>query len=144
VRVFDHKIRTPSISNSLWIAFYLFVFLGSVVNAIRFALSEVADQDKWFEIVSLVLHGLSTVSLSLTLNHQRRFRSSTESSSVEDSESDPLVRRYDRLRSTISMADVFFVLLFVLYVVFAWLAVLHVGPSNVLQVRSLFGFLLFC
>ena len=37
VRVFDHKIRTPSISNSLWITFYASIALGSLLNAIRFA-----------------------------------------------------------------------------------------------------------
>lgn len=116
--MFDHKIRTPSISNSLWIGFFLFVFVGSLLNAIRFALPEVSEvptRDKWFEIVSLTMHGLSTVFLSLTLNHQRRFRSSAEGVNVDDSETDPLLRRYDRIRNNITIVDILFVLLWVLY-----------------------------
>lgn len=42
VRVFDHKIRTPSISNTLWILFYLFIFLEAVLQAIRFAVKQIS------------------------------------------------------------------------------------------------------
>jgi hypothetical protein len=139
VRVFDHKIRTPSISNSLWIGFFFFVFLGSLLNAIRFSLRVITNapgNDKWFEIVSLSMHGLSTVFLSLTLNHQRRFRSSSDSGNAEDSETDPLLRRYDQLRNTISLVDVLFVLLWITYEVFAWFAVLQLFGDSMKVIHS--------
>jgi hypothetical protein len=126
VRVFDHKIRTPSISNTLWIMFYLFVFLGSLLNALRFALlgvSTVLCVDRWFEAISLTFHGLSTLALSMALNHQRRFRSSN-AVPEEEAETDPLLKRYDHLRRNISALDVGFMLLFVVYDVMAWVAVL--------------------
>ncbi len=131
VRVFDHKIRTPSISNTLWIGFYLFVFLGSLSNALRYALHAAGTllADRWLEVVSLTMHGLSTAMLSLTLNHQRRFRSSGGAGGADDVETDPLLRRYDRLRSHVSPPDVLFVLLFVVYEVFAFLPVLGVAAA---------------
>lgn len=127
VRVFDHKIRTPNISNSLWISFYLFIFLGSVCNAVRFALlpiSLVPSRDSWFEGVSLTLHGLSTLCLCAALNHQRRFRSHG-SSVAEELETDPLLRRYDRIKRRVSVADAVFVLLFIAYCVLAWVATME-------------------
>ena len=137
MRVFDHKIRTASISNTLWIGFYLFVFLGSLSNALRYALHAAGapGPNRWLEIVSLTMHGLSTMMLSLTLNHQRRFRSSGGSGGPDDVETDPLLRRYDRLRSHVSLADVLFVLFFAVYEVFAFLPVLGVAP---LELRWVF------
>jgi len=86
-------------------------------------ISKEVARDQYFEAVTLTLHGLSTLALSMALNHQRRFRSSG-AVQMEDSETDPLLKRYDRLKRVLSPLDLLFMLVAATYVALVWPAVL--------------------
>eukprot|EP01027_Heterolobosea_sp_BB2_P019633 GEZU01027624.1.p1 GENE.GEZU01027624.1~~GEZU01027624.1.p1 ORF type:complete len:328 (-),score=28.13 GEZU01027624.1:168-1151(-) len=72
----NKKIRTPSISNTMWIFYYAVVALRAVSNAVRFG---VVNRDASFlppvTFVEMGLHGLTALFLTLALNYQRRYRS---------------------------------------------------------------------
>ena len=88
----------------------------------RYAIVSEEFVNQVFEGVSLSLHGLSTFALCAALNHQRRFRS-RGLGEPRETETDPLLRRYDKISRTVSIIDGIFVLLAIAYVVFTWLAV---------------------
>lgn len=72
------------------------------------------------EGVSWTLHGLSTFGLCAALNHQRRFRS-TASAGEDVVETDPLLRRYSKVKRAFSLLDALFILILIAYIALAWL-----------------------
>jgi len=79
VTVFEMKVQQPSISNTMWILYFVSLFLRAGTDATRFALYDPngkAIKDTVLVVISLVLTGLTTLFLSFALNHQRRHRSS--------------------------------------------------------------------
>jgi hypothetical protein len=77
VRVFNRKIRTKNISNTLWIVYYVAMTFRGAVNAVELTMqSSYEAVDDVLFVASLVLHGVSAFGLTLALNHQRRYRSS--------------------------------------------------------------------
>lgn len=131
VKVFEHRIRTPGISNTLWIVFFLFIFLRSTVESVRFAVKGLnTANDAWFMAVAFSLHAFATLALCLALNHQRRFRSAAileddDSSIPSAEETDPLMRRMSKMKKTISAPEIFFIVLFVIQVAMAWLTIVE-------------------
>ena len=108
------------------------VFLDSLLSAVRLALPQISlevTRDRYFEAATLTLHGLSALALSMALNDQRRFRSGSVNLD-EETETDPLLKRVDRLKRILSGVDVFFMLICVAYIVLAWLAVLFPRPVS--------------
>ncbi len=79
VTVFNRSIRTENISNTLWILFYLLTSMRGAINAVKYALDNEKESslDNYFFYTSIILRGLTAFALSLALNHQRRYRSSS-------------------------------------------------------------------
>jgi len=82
VLVFNRRIRTRSISNTLWVFLYGIVALRTAMCAVRYSVNDYSfvhsNYYSGFLIAELVLHTLYAFVLSLALNHQRRFRSSAQ------------------------------------------------------------------
>jgi hypothetical protein len=90
---------------------------------VRFAVADIClvpGVDWWFEGVSWTLHGLGTFGLCAALNHQRRYRSAAI---VDDEhrETDPLLRRYSKVKRAFSLLDALFLLVLCAYIALAWL-----------------------
>jgi hypothetical protein len=75
----DMKIRTTTISNSMWVLYFSGVGLRGVVNAVRFGKPATIEGDSVFifvmTVTCMLIHGLTGFFLTLALNYQRRFRS---------------------------------------------------------------------
>ncbi|EFC39080.1 predicted protein [Naegleria gruberi] len=73
------RIRTSSISNNLWIVYFVFVGLRAVLNAVHFGKPTSLRKDSKFlyamTIVGMILHSLTAYFLTLALNYQRKHRS---------------------------------------------------------------------
>jgi len=139
VKVLSRRIHTQSISNTFWVLYFLSDSARQGINATRYALID-SDHDSSsmraaFFATSLVLYGVTTLALSLALNHQRRYRSSATSNGSPSSsgggsisnglatqqESEPLLVKYgDRLRQRFTGMEGIFIILFVLYLVFLY------------------------
>ncbi|KYQ92332.1 hypothetical protein DLAC_06296 [Tieghemostelium lacteum] len=139
--VFNKKMRTQTISNTLWILYYLTLGLRASSNTIRFSMDREKEIqiEKIFFIASLTLHGFTALTLSLSLNHQRRYRSTTSTQSThqqqKNRESDPLLQiqqdhgsRSLKLksmlkRSKISISEIIIIFLFILFLVFLYVEI---------------------
>jgi len=78
VRVFNKKIRTNEISNTLWILFFVFIGIRSIFDAVRYGLDVVnddSDKNSGLFMSSLVSDSLATLFLTLSLYHQLKYRS---------------------------------------------------------------------
>ena len=79
VRVFNRRIRTTNISNTLWIYYFILVSLKSGLEAFRYATGMVDDFDLNYNIIlqgsSALVEGIMILLLNLSLNHQRKYRS---------------------------------------------------------------------
>ncbi|KAG2374965.1 hypothetical protein C9374_010339 [Naegleria lovaniensis] len=73
------RIRTSSISNTLWIVYFLLVALRAVLNAVHFGKPTELKRDNRFlygmTICGMLMHSLSALFLTLSLNYQRKHRS---------------------------------------------------------------------
>jgi len=142
VRVFNKKIRTNEISNTLWLLFYLFLGIRCVLDAVRYGLNVVNDLESTVNMglyfSSLVLDGVIFLFLTLSLNHQLRHRSSpkpppqqrqgsTKSPGKNRNAQDPGdADNYARVRLSflaVLSLESFFFILFVLHLVFLYLNV---------------------
>jgi hypothetical protein len=104
------QIRTPNVSNNLWIIFYFMVAIRSIVGCLYYGIhpflfslsSKTSETDKPSEFLknyvnikgissmkidamsiedmlfamNILFHGMNCFLLCLSLNHQRRYRSS--------------------------------------------------------------------
>lgn len=118
VKVFNRKIRTQNISNTMWIVYYLTMGLRASAAAVLYG---VPDDNKFlhgfFFISGLILSAINAFTLCLSLNHQRRYRSSApppppQGAAGSLKEGDPLLGKSDLLKKSISPAEVIFFILF--------------------------------
>jgi len=129
VKVFNRKIRTQNISNTMWIFFYFAITLRSASNCVRYSLIPKFEQpiDAFFVLASLILFGISSFALCLALNHQRKFRSSMPPAQTKEGtgakELDPVAAKYSWVRKTFTGAELLFFVLFLLYMIFLYLQV---------------------
>ncbi|KAL0490561.1 MLP2 [Acrasis kona] len=76
----DAKIRTRTISNSMWILYFAGVFLRSLINAVRYGkpsdiiTSAGATFVYHMNVTCMVLHGITGFCLTLALGYQYRYR----------------------------------------------------------------------
>jgi len=128
VRVFNRKIRTQNISNTMWILYYSALAFRGVCNTLRYALEERHEEslDSIFFLAALILHGITAFALSLALNHQRKYRSSIPlpSAQAPKKETDPLLAKYSWCRRTITAVETSFFFMFVIYLIFLYLQIM--------------------
>lgn len=138
VRVFNKKIRTNEISNTLWIMFYLFLGLRSIFDAVRYGMDVVGDMESNVNLglyfSSLVTDAIIFLFLALSLNHQLRYRSTAKPApqrqgsvksvgkgrNGQDQNADDHKPCVQTLLAVLSVESVFFVL-FILHLVFLYL-----------------------
>lgn len=141
VRVFNKKIRTPNISNTWWIFYYLVLGLQNVCNTIQFALGKPKDKelDSILWIISLFLNGCTAFALCLALNHQKKYRSSHPPPVAGDKnqESNPLLPKY-WIRKSVGAYEILFVLLLIIYSVLIYFA--STRTSNLYNILFLCSF----
>lgn len=141
VRVFNKKIRTNQISNTLWIIFFFFLGVRVTFDAVRYGMNvvyETSDLNSGLHFASLVTDALLNMFLCLSLNHQLKFRSAsrspiTRSSSTKSAHKDNLSRqpssklRADPLpeQENANVLRVSLVVLFSLETLFFALFILH-------------------
>jgi len=101
VKVFNRKIRTQNISNSMWVLFYIAVLFRGLCSSIDYGLNPAliakantgidrqAIIDGVMFVVPLLMHALVTLALSLALNHQRKYRSAVPAASIANSRNSP-------------------------------------------------------
>jgi len=70
-------VRKNSVSNTLWILYFMSLCLRATFDAVRFALVRETEivMDETLSLFSLSLFGLSVLLLTLALEHQRKYRS---------------------------------------------------------------------
>lgn len=128
VRVFNRRIRTQNISNTMWILYYAAVGFRGACNSVRYAIEERQEEsiESIFFLASLILHGITGFSLSLALNHQRKYRSSIPPTTTpsQKKEADPLLAKYSWCRRTITCVETTFFFLFVIYLIFLYLQIM--------------------
>eukprot|EP01111_Echinosteliopsis_oligospora_P009965 TRINITY_DN3016_c0_g1_i1.p1 TRINITY_DN3016_c0_g1~~TRINITY_DN3016_c0_g1_i1.p1 ORF type:complete len:287 (+),score=27.19 TRINITY_DN3016_c0_g1_i1:235-1095(+) len=126
VKVFNRKIRTQNISNTMWIIYFLTFGVKSTLETVRYAISTepniITDADAILFLISLVLQGVSAFGLSLSLNHQRKYRSSAPPTAPAPVDNEPLLGKSDHIIKMISVSEIFFFCLFIIYLVFLYLA----------------------
>lgn len=98
VKVFNKKIRTQNISNTMWIIYYLTLGARAACNTIRYSLLPQHYDLLQYVLLSssIILQGITAFSLSEALNHQRKYRSSApspppSSTPTKSQERDPLI-----------------------------------------------------
>lgn len=143
VRVWNKKIRPPSISNTLWVIFYLCIFCRAILDGVRYGVpnEDIKSQSLALATASFAFHGLTTTVLSLALNHQRRFRSSvapapaTGTSTLPEAEKEQptaaLTQRLGSFTKQLGIWEFLFGILLVGYLVLMYLDLLHPG-SNII------------
>eukprot|EP01113_Clastostelium_recurvatum_P025835 TRINITY_DN3104_c0_g1_i1.p1 TRINITY_DN3104_c0_g1~~TRINITY_DN3104_c0_g1_i1.p1 ORF type:complete len:310 (+),score=51.41 TRINITY_DN3104_c0_g1_i1:153-1082(+) len=132
VTVFNKKIRTQSISNTMWIVYFITLCLRSVTNTVRYAMDRRSEaQIDWiFFLASLILHGITAFALSLALNHQRKYRSSAPQSPPPNApprETDSLLahKSVSWVVNNVTITEIIFFVLFVIYLVGLYLELMN-------------------
>ncbi|EFA84002.1 hypothetical protein PPL_03075 [Heterostelium album PN500] len=146
VAVFHKKIRTQTISNTIWILYYLTLGLRGSANTIRYAMQKDKEEDieRVFFVASLTLNGFTALTLTLALNHQRKYRSSS-SQKQPYKESDPLIspdsNQSTRLKSIIkrnfSWSEAAFLFFFICFLTFLYVEIVE---ENAIFYYILIGF----
>jgi len=139
VKVFNRKIRTQNISNTLWIVYYLTIGLRASSGAVLYGLYP--PDEGWlvhgiFFIAGIILSAINAFTLCLSLNHQRRYRSSAPPNPAPQSggslkEGDPLLGKSDLLRRSISPAEILFFILFAANLALFYAALKNQGNGHV-------------
>lgn len=128
VKVWDKSVSPLYISNTLWIIYYIAMFARASCNTIRYSLLHSNTQvDNSLFQANLVLQGIAAFSLSLTINHQRRYRSSapTHTTSATPNDKDPLLAKSESgWLKAISFLEILFAIFFLVYLVFLYLALI--------------------
>jgi len=151
VKVFNRSIRTENISNTLWILFYIFIAFRGIINTLRYALADESQEtlDNYLVYSSLIIHGLTGFCLTLALNHQYKYRSTTPNtqpttpSTVGVNDPDPLLSKYGWLKKSIGWAELLYFVLFLLYLAFVFVMIVRRDNSDewiwIATALSLFG-----
>jgi len=138
VKIFNRNIRTQNISNTMWVIYYLTVGLRASCGAVMYGINRPQpDQSKHSEtihellfVAACILSSINAFTLSLSLNHQRRFRSSAPPTpppqqtpgGATTKEGDPLIVKSDVLRKSVTPAEVIFFVLFIINLSFLYVA----------------------
>jgi len=164
VRVFNRKIRTQNISNTLWILYYLATACRAACDGVRYGLTSDLDNSMLniFLLISLILHGVTCFCLCLALNHQRKYRSSVSASSNPGAqhpngnannannansatsisgsarEVDPLIVKYSSFKKFVGASEVLFFLLLLLYLIFLYLQIMK--SSTIFEILFICAF----
>jgi hypothetical protein len=127
VKVWDKSVSPLYISNTLWVIYYLAMFARASCNSVRYSLTPKNPHSQvestLFE-ANLVLQGIAAFALALTINHQRRYRSSAPTHTASTpSDKDPLLAKSESgWWRAISLLEILFAVLFLVYLVFLFLA----------------------
>ncbi|GAM20664.1 hypothetical protein SAMD00019534_038390 [Acytostelium subglobosum LB1] len=136
VAVFHKKIRTQTISNTIWILYYLVLGLRGASNTVRFAMNRNKEEEaeKIFFIASLTLSGFTALTLALALNHQRKYRSSSSQKQQQlNKETDPLIAPNDQsgsnhlisiLKRNVTLSEILFLFFFICFLVFLYVEII--------------------
>eukprot|EP01112_Ceratiomyxa_fruticulosa_P000759 TRINITY_DN1068_c0_g1_i2.p1 TRINITY_DN1068_c0_g1~~TRINITY_DN1068_c0_g1_i2.p1 ORF type:complete len:316 (-),score=34.49 TRINITY_DN1068_c0_g1_i2:94-1041(-) len=138
VKVFNRKIRTQNISNTMWILFYLTLTFRAVCNTIRYATYKTlhASPENWvLYLAAFIIHGISAFTLSLALNHQRKYRSSSPQLPATPSsqrETEPLIgsRTSIWLRRSVTLPEILFFFFFLVYLLCLYLVLIFPPPLD--------------
>jgi len=140
VKVFNRKIRTQNISNTMWIIYYLTIGLRSSAAAVLYGvLTTNAILHGFFFISALILSAINAFTLCLALNHQRRYRSSAPTAPAPQGaagsikEGDPLLGKSDLLKKSISPAEIIFFILFAANLALFYAALREQGKNQKLE-----------
>jgi len=133
VKVWDKSFSPLYISNTLWVIYYLAMFARASCNTIRYSLVPNPSNEEVNRILfqaNLILQGIGAFALSLTINHQRRFRSSAPvaqpTASGAPNDKDPLLGRPETgWLKAVGFLEIVFAVLFLIYLVFLFLALLR-------------------
>jgi len=122
VKVFNKKIRTQNISNTLWILYYISVGIRTCINAAMYGIAaNIKDSTVhgMLFVASVIIGGINAFTLCLSLNHQRKYRSSAPPNPAAQAagngakEGDPMLPKMDVMKRLADPAEITFFLLFV-------------------------------
>jgi len=149
VKVWDKSFSPLYISNTLWIIYYLALFTRASCNTVRYALRPDANIEvtNILSLSNLILQGISAFALSLTINHQRKYRSTapihpnpnaSAASIAGAGEKAPLVNTHGSMRAetgwlkAVSFIEILFSIFFLIYLVFLYLVLIK-GHDEVFE-----------
>jgi len=158
VKVWDKSFSPLYISNTLWIIYYLALFTRASCNTVRYALRPDANIEvtNILSLSNLILQGISAFALSLTINHQRKYRSTapihpnpnaSAASIAGAGEKAPLVNTHGSMRAetgwlkAVSFIEILFSIFFLIYLVFLYLVLIK-GHDEVFESLFLGAFVL--
>lgn len=126
VELLNKKIRTRNISNTMWIFYFATLAASGIVNAIRFSIKY--DNTRYIEFISaisLVMNGITTLLLSLTLNYQRKFRCGQPSNGAANMQEFNAVKKkpFERVFRFIFSIEFYMILLLFAYFILTYLRV---------------------
>lgn len=135
VKVFNKKIRTQNISNTLWIIYYISVGVRTCLNAAMYGITTHNSRvhGLLFE-ASIILAGINAFTLCLSLNHQRKYRSSAPPNPAQAvgngaKEVDPMLPKMEVVKRLADPAEVMFFILFAVSLVLFFLAIFFQGKE---------------
>eukprot|EP00026_Physarum_polycephalum_P011500 Phypoly_transcript_11730.p1 GENE.Phypoly_transcript_11730~~Phypoly_transcript_11730.p1 ORF type:complete len:339 (+),score=38.53 Phypoly_transcript_11730:81-1019(+) len=119
VKVFNKKIRTQNISNTLWIIYYISMGIRTCLNATMYGITaNIKDAHTVHGMLfyaSIIVGGITAFTLCLSLNHQRKYRSSAPPNPAAQAtakEADPMLPKMDVVKRLADPAEIIFFLLF--------------------------------
>lgn len=136
VKVFNKKIRTQNISNTLWIIYYVSVGIKACVNAALYGISSAngtghPDVHGMLFDAAIILTAINAFTLCLSLNHQRKYRSSAPSNPAPQSggsvgkETEPLLPRMEVVKRLLDPIEILFFVLFTASLILYYVALWH-------------------
>jgi len=137
VKVFNKKIRTQNISNTLWIIYYVSMGVRTCLNAAMYGITAHLSprfHGLLFE-ASIILAGINAFTLCLSLNHQRKYRSSAPPNPAPQAagngakEVDPMLPKMDVMKRLADPAEVIFFVLFAVSLILFFLAIYFTGKD---------------
>eukprot|EP01091_Cochliopodium_minus_P008771 TRINITY_DN2044_c0_g1_i1.p1 TRINITY_DN2044_c0_g1~~TRINITY_DN2044_c0_g1_i1.p1 ORF type:complete len:347 (-),score=42.74 TRINITY_DN2044_c0_g1_i1:136-1176(-) len=121
VKVFDTSIRTPNISNNLWIFYFFTIFIRAVVGCFRYSFKILQqpeeDASKIVLGVILGLHGIASFALALAFYHQHRYRSSGATHKFQHENNILQTENAMYSKKIVTLVEVLLSVLFILYLV---------------------------
>lgn len=133
VKVFNKKIRTQNISNTLWIIYYVSIGIRACVAAALYGITHRTELPQvhgmLFDAV-IILCGINAFTLCLSLNHQRKYRSSAPTNPAPQvagnggKESEPLLPKMEVVKRLMDPLEIIFFFLFAATLVLYYVALL--------------------
>lgn len=137
VKVFNKKIRTQNISNTLWILYYISMGVRACINAALYGIKFSYNQKLHGLLfdASMILSGINAFTLCLSLNHQRKYRSSAPPNpgpvvAGALKETDPLVPKSEVLKKLLDPIEIIFFILFVASLVLYYIALVETETKS--------------